>query len=232
MKRRADGERKKREMSGIQGPAYTLVGKLSAGVICLLGGTLSIRRIGEERLEQAREGGRKVLYAFWHEGLLVATYAFRQQDIQVLVSQHRDGELITRAIECMGYGTIRGSSTRGGTRALFRMAAAGAAGYDLGVTVDGPRGPRLQVKPGTLFIAGRSGLPIVPFAVASHKPCELSSWDRFLVPRPFSSTAIAFEEPLIVPGDAPIERLEPFREELQRRLLEARETARRSLKAS
>lgn len=219
-------------MTRNEGPAYSLVSKLSAGAICLLGRTLSIHLIGEEYLERAREGGRKVLYAFWHEGLLVATYAFRRQGIQVLVSQHRDGELIARAIERMGYGTIRGSSTRGGTRALFRMAAAGAAGDDLGVTVDGPRGPRLLVKPGTLFIAGRSGLPIVPFAVASRKPWVLSSWDRFMVPRPFSRTAIAFEEPLIVPGYASIDRLEPFRAELQRRLLEARETARRSLEAS
>ena len=219
-------------MAGVEGTVYTLIGQLSAGAIGLLGGSLTIRRIGAEYLEQARAGGRKVIYAFWHEGLLVATYAFRRQGIQVLVSQHRDGELIARAIECLGYGTIRGSSTRGGTRALFRMAAAGAAGSDLGVTVDGPRGPRLQVKPGTLIIAGRSGLPILPFAVASPKACLLSSWDRFMVPRPFSTAAIAFGEPLTVPGDAPVDRLEPYRTELQRRLLEARETAGRSLDTS
>lgn len=219
-------------MSSIEGAAFSLVSRLSAGAISLLGGTLTIRMIGEEYLERAREGGRKVLYAFWHEGLLVATYAFRRQGIQVLVSQHRDGEMIARAIERMGYGTIRGSSTRGGTRALFRMASAGAAGDDLGVTVDGPRGPRLQVKPGTLFIAGRSGLPIVPFAVASHKPWELSSWDRFMVPRPFSTAAIAFGEPLEVPADTAVERLEPYRIALQQRLLEARETAGRSLDPS
>lgn len=212
-----------------EGPMVSLAGKLGAGALNLLGRTLSIRMIGEDCLERAREGGRKVLYAFWHEGLLVATYAFRRQGIRVLVSQHRDGELIARTIECMGYGTIRGSSTRGGTRALFRMAAAGAAGDDLGVTVDGPRGPRLQVKPGTLFIAGRTGLPIVPFAVASHNPCVLSSWDRFMIPRPFSRAVIAFGEPLVVPGDAPVEHLEPYRLALQQRLLGARETAGRSL---
>lgn len=219
-------------MSSVEGPMVSLLGRLSAGAICLLGGTLSVRMIGEEYLERAREGGRKVMYAFWHEGLLVATYAFRRQGIRVLVSQHRDGELIARAIERMGYGTIRGSTTRGGTRALFRMAAAGAAGNDLGVTVDGPRGPRLQVKPGTLIIAGRSGLPIVPFAVASRKPWELSSWDRFMVPRPFSTAAIAFGEPLEVPGDIAVDRIEPYRTKLQQRLLEARETAGRSLDAS
>ena len=219
-------------MTSIEGPMVSLLGRLSAGAISLLGGTLSVRMIGEEYLEEAREGGRKVLYAFWHEGLLVATYAFRRQGIRVLVSQHRDGELIARAIKRLGYGTVRGSSTRGGTRALFRMAAAGAAGDDLGVTVDGPRGPRLQVKAGTLIIAGRSGLPIVPFAVASRKPWKFSSWDRFMVPRPFSTAAIAFGEPMEVPGDTAVERLEPYRVKLQQSLLEARETAGRSLDAS
>ena len=112
---------------------------------------------------------------------------------------------------------------------MFRMAAAGAAGDDLGVTVDGPRGPRLQVKPGVLFMACRSGLPIVPFAAASHRACVLSGWDRFMIPRPFSAAAIAFGEPLLVPGDTPVERLEPYREQLQHRLLNARDTAERSL---
>ena len=127
---------------------HSLAGLLGAGAIKLLGRTLSIRLIGTEHHERARENGQNVLYAFWHEGLLLATYAFRNQDIRVLVSEHRDGEYIARTIEWMGYTTTRGSSTRGGTRALFRMAAAGAAGDDLGMTVDGPRGPRLQVKRG------------------------------------------------------------------------------------
>ena len=113
MIRKAGRAGKGQPMAGIENPVHALIGKLSAGAICLLGRSLSIRRIGTEYLEQAREGGRKVLYAFWHEGLIVATYAFRRQGIQVLVSQHRDGELIARAIESMGYGTIRGSSTRG-----------------------------------------------------------------------------------------------------------------------
>ncbi len=216
-------------MMSMEGALHSLAGILGAGAIRLLGRTLSIRTIGMENLDRARENGQKVLYAFWHEGLLVATYAFRRQGIRVLVSQHRDGEYIAQTIERMGYGTIRGSSTRGGTRALFRMAAAGAAGDDLGVTVDGPRGPRLQVKPGTLFIAGRSGLPIVPFAVASHRPRVLSSWDRFMIPLPFSTAAIAIGEPLLVPGDAPVERLEPYRLQLEQRLLDARDTAERSL---
>ncbi len=216
-------------MTASAGPAYTLAGELGAGALVLLGKTLSIRMTGEEHLERAREAGRKVLYAFWHEGLLVATYAFRRQGIRVLVSQHRDGELIARTIERMGYGTVRGSSTRGGTRALFRMAAAGAAGDDLGVTVDGPRGPRLEAKPGAVLIASRSGLPIVPFAAASHKPCVLSSWDRFMIPRPFSAAAIAIEAPLTVPGDVSADSLEPYRLELQQRLLSARDVANRSL---
>ena len=212
-----------------EGTMHSLAGILGAGAVNILGRTLSIRLIGTEHHKRARGNDQNVLYAFWHEGLLLATYAFRNQDIRVLVSEHRDGEYIARTIERMGYTTTRGSSTRGGTRALFRMAAAGAAGDDLGVTVDGPRGPRLQVKPGVLFMACRSGLPIVPFAAASHRPFVLSSWDRFMIPRPFSAAAIAFGAPLLVPGDTPVERLEPYREQLQHRLLSARDAAERSL---
>lgn len=208
---------------------HSLVGLIGARAINLLGLTLSIRMIGLEHHKQARENGKNVLYAFWHEGLLLATYVFRKQGIRVLVSQHTDGEYIAQTIERMGYETIRGSSTRGGTRALFRMAAAGSAGDILGVTVDGPRGPRLQVKPGALFIAARSGVPIVPFAVASQRPWVLSGWDRFKIPRPFSTAAIAFGEPLLVPSHTQVERLEPYRLQLQDRLLLAREKAERHL---
>lgn len=214
----------------VKGLMHSLTGLIGALFINLLGLTLSLRLIGLEHHKEARNNSKNVLYAFWHEGLLLATYAFRKQGIWVLVSQHRDGEYIAQTIERMGYETIRGSSTRGGTRALFRMAAAGTAGENLGVTVDGPKGPRLQVKPGVLFIAARSGLPIVPFAVASRRPWILSGWDRFKIPRPFSTAVISFGEPLLVPSDTQADRLEPYRLQLQNRLQKARETAERHTK--
>lgn len=202
-----------------------LIGLFGAGLITALGHTLSVKHLNPEHMERARANGGHVIYAFWHEGLLVAAYAFRRQAIRVLVSQHRDGEYISRTIEKMGYTTIRGSSTRGGVKALFGMAAAGSAGADLGVTVDGPRGPRRQVKPGVIYMAARSGLPVLPFAVSCAKPYVLSSWDRFMIPWPFTRAAIAFNEPLHVPVDMKENDLEPYRLELEKRLTIAQENA-------
>ena len=208
---------------------YPLISLFGAGSITALGHTLSIKLVNHKHLEQAKANNRHVIYAFWHEGLLVATYAFRRQDIRVLVSQHRDGEYISRTIERMGYTTVRGSSTRGGTRALFRMSAAGVAGSDLGVTVDGPRGPRHRVKPGIIYMAGRSGLPILPFAVSCAKPYILSSWDRFMIPWPFTRAVIAFGEPLSIPGEMDKDAIETYRLELENRLSTIRTAADESL---
>ena len=206
-----------------------LIGYSGAGLITALGHTLSVNIVNPEYLERSRANGGRVIYAFWHEGLLVATYVFRHQDIRVLVSQHQDGEYISQAIERMGYATIRGSSTRGGARALFRMAAAGSAGHDLGVTVDGPRGPRHQVKAGIIYMAARSGLPMLPFAVSCAKAYRLASWDRFMIPWPFTRVAIAFGDPLQIPEKLTGDAIETYRTELETRLLTARTIADQSL---
>lgn len=208
------------------------IGTLGAGLILALGRTFTVRFIGREHLDRARAGGQRVIYAFWHEGLLIATYVFRRQGIRVLVSQHQDGEYISRTIERLGYETIRGSTTRGGTRALFRMAAAGATGCDLGVTLDGPHGPRRRAQTGVLYIAMRSGLPIIPFGVACSRKLVLSSWDRFIVPLPFTQATIAFAEPVTVPPDCPAAVLEGKRAELEARLMDATREAERGLESS
>jgi lysophospholipid acyltransferase (LPLAT)-like uncharacterized protein len=202
-----------------------LAGPLGAGIVRTLGSTLSVDFIGEAYLAAARHQGQHVIYAFWHEGLVVATYAFRDQGIRVLVSQHRDGEYIARAIERMGYSTVRGSTTRGGTKALFRMVSGGTQGVDLGITVDGPRGPRLKVQAGALYIARRSGLPIVPFAVACSHKKTLSSWDRFMIPWPFSRAVVAIGPCLSIAPDCSREEMENHRLTLENRLQEVRNQA-------
>ena len=207
----------------------SLVGPFGSGLITALGHTFSVRVIGQQRQDRARETNGQVIYAFWHEGLAIATYVFRDQGIRVLVSQHRDGEYISRTIEHMGYTTIRGSTTRGGAKALFQMAAAGARGEDLGITVDGPRGPRHQVQSGVLAIARRSGLPILPFAVACTRKKVLSSWDRFIVPMPFASVAVAFGESMTVPKDCMESDMDRLKVILEKRLLLAGEEAESTL---
>lgn len=207
----------------------TLIGALGARLIVALGWTFTVRLIGRERLDRVRAGGQPVIYAFWHEGLLLATYVFRHQGIRVLVSQHRDGEYISQTIQRLGYVTIRGSTTRGGTQALFQMVTAGLEGHDLGITLDGPRGPRHKAQPGALYIAMRSGLPIVPFAVACSRKLVLSSWDRFIVPLPFGRTTVAFGEPITVPPHCSETVLEAKRAELENRLMDATREAEQGL---
>lgn len=208
---------------------HSLIGVLGAGLVQALGATFSVSFVRQDYLALARANGTPAIYAFWHEGLLLATYVFRHQDIRVLVSQHQDGEYISQTIERLGYTTVRGSTTRGGTRALFRMAAAGQGGESLGVTVDGPRGPRRSVQPGVLYIARRSGLPILPFAVACSRKRVLSSWDRFIVPLPFARVVVAFGEPLFVANDRSGASLDVLKATLEKRLTSATETAEKAL---
>lgn len=172
--------------------------KVAAGVatLRLLGPTWRVRWVGLDRVEQARRAGNgAVIYAFWHQRMLPFCYTHRGQGIQVMVSTHRDGELIARVIHALGFGTVRGSSTRGGLKALFGMATQGRVGFDLAVTPDGPRGPRHVVKPGVVLLAWRTGLPVVPAANATWPRFELGSWDAFHVPWPWARCVVVMGEP-------------------------------------
>ncbi len=154
-------------------------------------------------LEQA---GAPIVYAFWHSHILPLTWTHRNRGIVVLVSEHGDGEAITQVIHRLGYGTVRGSTTRGGVRAAIQMARVGREGHYLAVTPDGPRGPRHRLQPGVALIAQRSGLPIVPMAAGMRRGRRLDSWDRFELPAPFSRVYIVGGEPISIPAEsAPVE---------------------------
>jgi hypothetical protein len=136
------------------------------------------------------------MYAHTHGVLLPLSYSHRRCGIQVMVSESRDGEIIARIIERLGFGTVRGSTTRGGERALVKLAALGRGGFDLGITPDGPKGPRGSAQPGAVLIAARAEVPIVPLGVAASRAWRARSWDRFLVPKPFSEVWVVFGAPL------------------------------------
>jgi lysophospholipid acyltransferase (LPLAT)-like uncharacterized protein len=193
--------------------------------IFLLGKTLRIKWIGEENLDSIRKNQGQVIYAFWHGRMLILSYSHRWQRIHVLISQHRDGELIARIIQRLGFVSVRGSTTRGGTKAIFEMAKKGASGYDVAITPDGPKGPRFQVQIGTIYIAQRSQMPIIPITNSAKSRWTLSSWDRFLIPKPFSKVVIIIGEPIHVPLESAPPELEEKREELERRLLELTQDA-------
>lgn len=139
------------------------------------------------------------VYVLWHEHLLPAVLLHRDAGAVALVSRHRDGEILARALRRLGHGTARGSSTRGGGPGLRRMIEAGRAGRPLAFTPDGPRGPARTCKPGAVRAASATGLPLVPLAAAATAFRRLGSWDRFLVPAPGARVYVARGRPLAVP---------------------------------
>jgi lysophospholipid acyltransferase (LPLAT)-like uncharacterized protein len=194
-------------------------------LIGLLGKTLKIQWVGKENLDLIRKENKAVVYAFWHGRMLVFTYSHRKRKIHVLISQHRDGEYIARIIHRLGFVSVRGSTTRGGSKALFEMCDKTAAGFDVAVSPDGPKGPGFRVHPGIIYVAQRSGMPIVPISNSAENRWNLSSWDRFLIPKPFSKTVIMLGEPIYVAPESTPEQLEEKRRELEQRLLDLTDKA-------
>ena len=169
---------------------------LGALTVRLIGLTWRIESLGFEPVERAIAGGGRVLFAFWHARMLPLVFTHRGRGIAVLVSRSRDGELITRIIEKLGFVTARGSSTRGAGGGTLEMLEWGRNGHLLAITPDGPRGPAETVKPGLSWLAVKSGLPVVPVASSSRPVWRLRSWDRFRVPPPFARVWVAYGEPI------------------------------------
>ena len=133
-----------------------------------------------------------VVYAFWHRCLLSCAYYFRGQKIAILISRSFDGELIARTVERLGFIAIRGSSSRGGAAALRQIADEYGRGTRCAITADGPRGPNMVAKPGTAQLAQLVGTWVGTFYVLPLKAWELKTWDRFLIPKPFSRVLITW----------------------------------------
>jgi lysophospholipid acyltransferase (LPLAT)-like uncharacterized protein len=177
--------------------------RLQAAVISLLGtpaiealgGTYTWRERNASALDRVAALGRPPIFAFWHGRILAATLYFRDRGIIVITSENFDGEWIARIIRRFGYGTARGSSSRGGVRALVQLRRDLAAGHPAAFTVDGPRGPAGVAQAGAIWLAGASGCPIVPFHVEAARYWTVKSWDRHQVPKPGSEVAIAIGDP-------------------------------------
>lgn len=200
---------------------YETAGVLGSGLIAALFLTTRVERRGVEHFERFRREGRPVVFVFWHGQLLPLVHVHRREGIVVLVSDHADGEYITRVIERNGFGTVRGSSTRGGTKGLKALVRAAKAGNDLALTPDGPRGPRGVFKPGALLAAQLTGLPVVPLAVGASRAWRFRSWDGFLVPEPFSTIEVEYLPPRRVPRRASREEIDRLAGEIGAALDEA-----------
>lgn len=187
---------------------FRTAGIIGQGLLASLFTTTRVHRERYEPIAAMRAAGEQVIFAFWHGVLLPLAYYHQGEGIVVLVSEHADGEYITRVLERYGYDTARGSSTRGGTRGLRGLVKAAREGHDLAITPDGPRGPAGVFKPGGIVAAQLTGLPIVPVAVGASSAWHLRSWDEFMVPKPLSRVRIRYGDPVYVPRSLPDHRAE------------------------
>ena len=205
----------------------SLISSMGYPVIAALASTFRWRQEGLQHLDDVARSGRQPIMAFWHGRILPSTYFFRRRGIVVITSENFDGEWIAGIIERFGYGTARGSTSRGAVKALVQLKRDMAAGRPAAFTIDGPRGPANVAQPGAIWLAKATGNPVVPFHIEASRHWTLRSWDRAQIPKPFSDVAIAIGEPLEVPPDADEAGIEQVRLALEERLksLEARARA-------
>lgn len=169
--------------------------------------TLRWEAQGREHLDAVMKSGHRPIFTFWHVCILSATWFWRNRGIVVMSSVSRDAEYTGRVIKRFGYGTARGSATRGGGRALAEMAQCLDNGMEAGFTIDGPRGPAYVAKPGAVTLARHTGQPILPFHIAALRYIEVPSWDRFQIPLPFTRAACLIGKPIYVSRNAKTEEI-------------------------
>ena len=142
--------------------------------------------------------GKGFIYTFWHGRQVFLAYLHQGGKVRPLISQSRDGELIARVCHSFGLEPVRGSSSKGASAALRQLVEAVQSGAHLGITPDGPRGPLREIHPGVIFVARKTGRPIVPMAFGARKKWIFKSWDEFLVPKPFNRIVMVYGEPIWV----------------------------------
>lgn len=162
---------------------------------------------GREHLDEVLARGRRPIFTFWHVCILSATWFWRNRGVVVMSSVSRDAEYTGRVIKRFGYGTARGSATRGGGRALAEMADCLENGIEVAFTIDGPRGPAFVAKPGAVTLARHTGQAILPFHIVSRSYIKVPSWDSMQIPLPFTRAATFIGEPIYVAQDATSEEV-------------------------
>ena len=186
-----------------------------------LAATYRMRVIGPETEQKVLQRSRSLIYASWHQRFFPGIKFFSdRKPIAIMISQSRDGEMIARVAIKFGWEPVRGSSTRGGVAALRRLRSLASKGYNFGHIVDGPKGPFGEVKPGLLHLARMVGKPIVPAIISAEKRWVFNSWDRFMVPKPFSRILVRFGDPVHVPPKIDSAAFEQKRRQLEERLKE------------
>lgn len=169
----------------------------------LLATTWRIRTEHEERWRALLAAGRIHVFLLWHEALLPLLWHHRNQGVVIVVSEAREGQYLADLGTLLGYRLVRGSSTRGASRALLGAVRELRDGHSVAFTPDGPRGPRRELKPGVVAAAQRAGAMIIPVHAEATRAWRLHSWDRFLIPKPAARVTVRYGRPFeVVPGEA------------------------------
>lgn len=216
------GEREKRRAplrKGLLRLLTPLVPPLLSGVLRLVARTVCIQYLDTYEFFRRWDAGERLIVAFWHNRAVMMPVAGQGRKLCILNSQSRDGEIATRALARWGIRSVRGSATRGGAGGFMQLVNAYRhAGYSLVVVPDGPRGPRCIVKPGVIHLSRATGATIFPVTYAATRTRQLRSWDRLIIPLPFSRIVFIAAEPLTVPRHASNEEVEALRRQLEARL--------------
>jgi len=178
---------------------------------CTLRSTMTFEEGAIQGLDEIHPG----IFPFWHRCVLPAAWLFRGRHLAVMTSQSRDGEYIARVISRFGFLPVRGSSSRGGQRALMEMNKLLDEGNGVAFTIDGPRGPRYVAKKGPVLLARVSGVAITAFYVAVERAWVLKTWDRLVIPKPFSRVHVGVARKIFVPPNASDDAMERYHAEMQ-----------------
>ena len=181
--------------------ALFLISTIGSLIVRLIGCTLRPSFSCETGSEVEPRSGA-CIYCFWHRCILPATYIFRNVNIAVMTSRSFDGEYIARIIQHFGFIPVRGSSSRGALSALRGMQRVLEKGYKVAFTIDGPRGPRFVAKSGPVLLSRNSGIDVVAFYIAPERAWVLNTWDKLIIPKPFSKIHVVWSSPVKVPPGA------------------------------
>jgi lysophospholipid acyltransferase (LPLAT)-like uncharacterized protein len=176
---------------------------LGRGVLQVLARTWRFRIVNAQAIDDLRTAKQNFIFSLWHGQLLPLLWHHRDEGVVLLISEHRDGELVARAAQSLGYALVRGSTTRGADRALISIIRELQAGREVAITPDGPKGPAGKYAPGALIAAQRSGSVILPIVAVADRAWRLNSWDRFMIPKPFARITVAYGKPTKVLAATP-----------------------------
>lgn len=191
---------------------------VASGLLRAAFATLRRTDVGRHHPEGCWAKGETVIAAFWHGRLLMMPFGYPGTPATILISQHRDGEYISRIARRLGFTVIRGSATRGGAQAFRQLVYTLRGGQHVVITPDGPKGPRHRVKSGVIELSRLSGMPILPISFGAWPRTILKSWDQFLIPHPFGRGVFVWGEPIYVPAELNEADSEKLRDLLAERL--------------